>query len=158
MLCRSPVWHRGEHQPFHSFSTPKVLPDVQGGFNITKQAPCCTFFSPWLPRLWASFCHLRFLCPSPMALPVLCSKYAFQSGCCSFYFNTPLHPPPVLVQAADRRRASDSLPTLQESTQGRWLAFCPTYLISDFLHIFTWIFPYTIRNCSLNFTLLYYIS
>lgn len=82
----------------------QVLPEVQGGFNVTKQALSCTFFTLLVPRLWASFCHLRFLCPSPMALPVLCSKYAFQSGCWPFYFNTLLHPPPALVQAEDRRQ------------------------------------------------------
>lgn len=92
-----------------------------------------------------------------MALPVLRSKYAFQSGCWSFYFNTLLHPPPVLVQAEDRRWDADSRPTFQGLAQGRRLALWPTHLVSDSPHIFTWTFPYTVRNHSLNFTLLFYL-
>lgn len=114
---------------------------------------CALFSSPTVPRLWASFCRLRFLCPSPMALPVLCSKYAFQSGW-SFYFNTLLHPPPAPVQAEDRRqerRLPSHSPGLESRTAGppilRLISSTPCM----------WVFLYTIRNCSLNFTSFFYL-
>lgn len=89
-----------------------------------------------------------------MALPVRCSKYAFQSGW-SFYFNTLLHPPPAPVQAEDRRqecRLPSHSPGLESRTAG------PPILCLISSTPCMWVFLYTIKNCSLNFTSFFYLS
>lgn len=138
--------------PPHRFQIP---PKGRGQLDIIKPhwhhvaLLSKSFASSPLPigyRLWTAFCHLRFLCPSPTALPGLCSKYIYlparllelriSTSLCSY-----------ALRAFARRAlawSSDPLPILQGLAQGSPSA--PPQLASEFLFtiLLIWIFADTI--------------